>query len=89
MSGSRIDAAEFQDRDPGARELTIAMIDGEPVVLLWQARWVDAALSAAADMGLPVASSWGVARELGFEPGDDVGSAELDYQDEFGFHPDE
>ena len=37
--------------------MTLAMIDGMPVVVCWQARDFEAALEAAADMGLPVATS--------------------------------
>ena len=44
------------------------MIDGKPVVVCWQARDFEAALSAAADMGLPVATTCSVAEEAGLDP---------------------
>ena len=84
VSETHIEADEFEDQDPGG-ELTIAMINGEPVVVCWRERDVDAALAAAYDMGLPVASSWSVMAALGFYPGCQEGSAEeldlLDLED--------
>ena len=56
MRETRTEADEFEDRDPGD-EVTVAMIQGEPAVVCWRERDVEAALSAAADMGLPVATS--------------------------------
>ena len=48
--------------------MTLAMIDGKPVVVCWQARDFEAALSAAVDMGLPVATTCSVAEEAGLDP---------------------
>ena len=45
--------------------MTVAMIQGEPAIVCWRERDVEAALSAAADMGLPVATSWSVAEAAG------------------------
>ena len=51
VSETRTEADEFEDRDP-EREVTVAMIQGEPAVVCWRERDVEVAL--AADMGLPV-----------------------------------
>ena len=75
MSETRTEADQFEDRDPGD-EMTVAMIQGEPAVVCWRERDVEAALSAAADMGLPVATSWSVAEAAGFYPDAHVGSVE-------------
>ena len=45
--------------------MTLAMIDGESVVLVWREADVDAVLAAAYDMGLPVAASWAVLEARG------------------------
>ena len=39
--------------------MTLTMIDGEPVILIWQSAEIDAALAAADDMGLPIARPLG------------------------------
>ena len=75
MSEIRIEADEFEDQNPGG-DLTIAMMNGEPVVVCWRERDVDAALVAAYDMGLPVASTWSIVAALGFYPGCQEGWAE-------------
>ncbi len=67
---------EFGDRDPGGKVTTLAMMAGEPVVVCWRERDFDEALSAAADMGLPVATTWSVSEAVGFYPDAHAGSAE-------------
>ena len=66
---------ELEGLDPGG-EVTLAMIDGEPVIVCRQVKDYEAALSAAADMGLPVSVSWAVAEAAGFYPGAQEGAAE-------------
>ncbi len=75
MSGAVIEVDEFEDRDPGG-EVTIAMIHSEPAVLCWQVRDYEAALAAAGNMGLPIATCWSVAEAVGFYPDAHTGSAE-------------
>ena len=75
MSETRTEVDEFEDRDPGD-EMTVAMIQGEPAVVCRRERNVEAALAAAAAMGLPVATSWSVAEAAGFYPDTHAGSAE-------------
>ena len=50
VSETHTEADEFEDQDPRG-ELTIAMVHGEPVVVCWRERDVDAALAAAHDYG--------------------------------------
>ena len=57
-------------------KLTIAMVDGEPVVWCGQERDIDTLLATASNIGLWVARTWAITATMGFHPGDEVGSAE-------------
>ena len=56
--------------------MTITMLGGEPAVLIWRSADLGATLDAAGDLGLPVACSWSIAAEFGFQEGDGEGGAE-------------
>ena len=48
--------------------VSIAVFDGEPMVLFWRAEDFDEAMAAAEDMGLPLTTTAAVGEELGFHP---------------------
>ena len=50
--------------------VTIAMIEGEPALVVWRADDFWEALEAGHDMGLPVTTTWPVAKDLGFDHDD-------------------